>query len=362
MVAITPASHRKLYSRAPDGLKDNMPSKSAKSRRPDLRAKTATRRVGIVAFPGVTLLDIAGPAQVFAELQEIELPAARYSLSYLSASGGLVQTDVGMMINTTPISGVRPHQIDTLIIPGGPGIWELRQDAVLMQWLMEALPRARRIASVCLGAFVLAWTGALDDKRAVTHWRYCPRLAEGFPRIRVEPNAIFVRDGRVWSSAGVSAGIDLALAMIEEDFGHTIALDIARRLVVFLKRPGGQSQFSTVLAAQASDVEGRFSALHAWIVENLAGDLKVETLAVRAGMSPRTFARAYASRTGMTPASGVEALRVEAARLLLESSEAGGVVEVAKRAGFGDDERMRRAFIRHLGVSPSEYRSRFAGS
>jgi AraC-like DNA-binding protein len=284
--------------------------------------------VAIVAFPGVTLLDISGPAQVFAELQEIELPSASYSLSYLSTSGGLVPTDVGMMIDTAPISSVRPNQIDTLVIPGGPGIWELRKDAALMKW---------------------------------THWRYCPRLADAFPSVRVEPNAIFVKDGRVWSSAGVSAGIDLALAMIEEDFGHTTALDIARRLVVFLKRPGGQSQFSTVLAAQASDVEGRFSALHAWIIENITGDLKVETLAAKAGMSPRTFARAYASRTGMTPASGVEALRVETARLLLESSESRGVVEVAQRAGFGDDERMRRAFMRHLGISPSEYRSRFAG-
>jgi transcriptional regulator GlxA family with amidase domain len=338
-----------------------MPSKSAKPRRPDLRKKASARRVVIVAFPGVTLLDISGPAQVFAELQEIEPATASYSLSYLSASGGLVRTDVGMMVDTAPISSVRPHEVDTLVIPGGPGIWELRQDATLMNWILEVLPKSRRIASVCLGAFVLAWTGALDGKRAATHWRYCPRLADSFPSIRVEPNAIFVKDGRVWSSAGVSAGIDLALAMIEEDFGHTTALDIARRLVVFLKRPGGQSQFSTVLAAQASDVEGRFSALHAWIIENIAGDLKVETLAEKAGMSPRTFARAYASRTGMTPASGVEALRVETARLLLESREIGGVVEVAQRAGFGDDERMRRAFMRHLGVSPSEYRSRFAG-
>ena len=230
-----------------------------------------------------------------------------------------------------------------------------------MKWISQALPKARRVASVCLGAFALAWTGVLDGKRAATHWRYCPRLQDSFPNIRVEPNAIFVKDGRVWSSAGVSAGIDLALAMIEEDFGHTTALDVARRLVVFLKRPGGQSQFSTVLAAQASDVEGRFSALHAWIIENIASDLRVETLAEKAGMTPRTFARTYASRTGMTPASGVEALRVETARLLLESRQIGGVVEVAKRAGFGDDERMRRAFLRHLGVSPTEYRNRFSG-
>src|ERR1700688_1126860 len=357
----TPVTHRELYRRGSKRLKDNMPSKSAKSRRPDPRLEASTRCIAIVAFPGVTLLDISGPAQVFAELQAIELPSASYSLSYLSTSGGLVPTDVGMMIDTAPISSVRPNQIDTLVIPGGPGIWELRKDPALMKWIGEALPKARRVASVCLGAFVLAWSGILDGKRAATHWRYCPRLADAFPSVRVEPNAIFVKDGRVWSSAGVSAGIDLALAMIEEDFGHTTALDIARRLVVFLKRPGGQSQFSTVLAAQASDVEGRFSALHAWIIENITGDLKVETLAAKAGMSPRTFARAYASRTGMTPASGVEALRVETARLLLESSDARRVVEVARRAGFGDDERMRRGVQRPPGISPSEYRSRFAG-
>ena len=338
-----------------------MPSKSAKPRRVNLSEQASTRRIAIVAFPGVTLLDISGPAQVFAELEAIELPAPGYSLSYLSTSGGLVPTDVGMMIDTMPISSIRPNQVDTLVIPGGPGIWEMRKDAALMNWISQALPKARRVASVCLGAFVLAWTGVLDGKRAATHWRYCPRLQDSFPNIRVEPDAIFVKEGRVWSSAGVSAGIDLALAMIEEDFGHTTALDVARRLVVFLKRPGGQSQFSTVLAAQASDVEGRFSELHAWIIENIASDLRVDVLAAKAGMTPRTFARAYASRTGMTPASGVEALRVETARLLLESGQVGGVVEVAKRAGFGDDERMRRAFLRHLGVSPSEYRSRFSG-
>jgi transcriptional regulator GlxA family with amidase domain len=360
-MVITPLFLADLYRRAFNGLKDNMPSKSAKPQRPDLRDQASAKRVAIVAFPGVTLLDISGPAQVFAELQAIELPSASYSLSYLSSAGGLVPTDVGMMIDTAPIESVQPNQVDTLVIPGGPGIWELRQDMAMMEWIVETLPKARRVASVCLGAFVLAWSGALDGKRAATHWRYCPRLADAFPSVRVEPNAIFVKDGRVWSSAGVSAGIDLALAMIEEDFGHTTALDIARRLVVFLKRPGGQSQFSTVLAAQASDVEGRFSALHAWIIENITGDLKVETLAAKAGMSPRTFARAYVSRTGMTPASGVEALRVETARLLLESGETRGVVEVAERAGFGDDERMRRAFMRHLGISPSEYRSRFAG-
>src|ERR1700682_1331197 len=153
-----------------------MPSKSARPRRRDLREIPAARRVAIVAFPGVTLLDISGPAQVFAELQKIAPSSAGYSLSYLSTSGGLVQTDVGMMVDTAPISSVSPHQVDTLVIPGGPGIWQLRQDPLLMDWISEVLPQARRIASVCLGAFVLAWTGVLDGKRAGTHWRYCPRL------------------------------------------------------------------------------------------------------------------------------------------------------------------------------------------
>src|ERR1700716_588448 len=197
-------SQRQLYRRALNRLKDNMPSKSAKSRRADLREKTSAKRIAIVAFPGVTLLDISGPAQVFAELQEIELSSASYSLSYLSTSGGLVPTDVGMIIDTAPISSIRPHQVDTLVIPGGPGIWELRQDGTLMKWISQVLPKARRVASVCLGAFVLAWTGALDGKRAAAHWRYCPRLQDRFSDIQVEPNGIFVQDGRVWSSAGVS--------------------------------------------------------------------------------------------------------------------------------------------------------------
>lgn len=338
-----------------------MPSKSARSGRSEARRNAAVRRLVVIAFPGVTLLDITGPAQVFAELSAIELPAPGYALSYLSVSGGLVPTDIGMMIDTAPIDSIRPHQVDTLVIPGGPGIWEMRDDARLMKWISLTLLKARRVASVCLGAFALALTGVLDGRRAVTHWRYCPRLQDSFPGIRVEPNAIFVRDGRVWTSAGVSAGIDLALAMVEEDFGHAVALDVAQRLVVFLKRPGGQSQFSAVLAAQASDAEGRFSALHAWIIENIADDLRVETLAAKAGMTPRTFARTYASRTGMTPAHAVEAFRVEAARRLLEGRQIGRVVAVAKRTGFGDDERMRRAFLRHLGISPTEYRSRFSG-
>jgi transcriptional regulator GlxA family with amidase domain len=356
-MVITPLSRADLYRRAFIGLKDNMPSKSAKPRRPDLRDQASARRVAIIAFPGVTLLDISGPAQVFAELQEIELPSASYSLSYLSIAGGLVPTDVGMMIDTAPIGSVRPNQVDTLIIPGGPGIWELRQDAALMKWIVDTLPKARRVASVCLGAFVLAWTGVLDGKRAATHWRYCPRLADGFPAVRVEPNAIFVKDGRVWSSAGVSAGIDLALAMIEEDFGHTTALDIARRLVVFLKRPGGQSQFSAHLAAQIAS-ETRVQGLQHWILDHLAADLSIAALAGHAAMSVRNLTRVFQSETAVTPTEYVETARLDAARRLLEDTDV-PLQRVASRCGFGNTDTMRRTFLRRIGTGPHDYRARF---
>ena len=321
------------------------------------------RRALFVAYDGMGLLDLTGPLTVFWSASKFMEQRGQhgYARHTVSLDGGPVLTAEGVTIETASVSRLERAQIDTIVIPGALDIEPTLADRRLVDWLAINAPKARRTASVCAGAFLLAEAGLLDGRRVVTHWASCELLDQRYKNVTVEPDAIFVQDGRVWSSAGVSAGIDLALAMIEEDFGHTIALDIARRLVVFLKRPGGQSQFSTVLAAQASDVEGRFSALHAWIIENIASDLRVETLAERAGMSPRTFARTYVGRTGMTPANGVEALRVETARLLLESRQVGGVVEVAKRAGFGDDERMRRAFMRHLGVSPSEYRRRFSG-
>ena len=209
-----------------------------------------------------------------------------------------------------------------------------------------------------MGAFVIAASGLLSGRRAVTHWRWCETLKKNYPDITVESDPIFIKDRNIWSSAGVSAGIDLALAMVEEDFGHSVALDVARNLVVFLKRPGGQSQFSTPLKVQTADRGGAFDRLHGWIAENLDADLRVDRLAEVCGMSLRTFNRNYTAKTGATPARAVEAMRVEAAKRMLEQSRS-NIVRIAEFCGFGDDERLRRAFIRNLGVPPAEYRRRF---
>ena len=222
--------------------------------------------------------------------------------------------------------------------------------------------RARRTrgasASVCTGAFLLAAAGLLDERRAVTHWTRCAELATRFPSVHVEPDPIFIRDGDVWTSAGVTAGIDLSLALVEDDLGRALALDVARQLVVFLKRPGGQAQFSAALSLQKSGE--RFGELHAWIAENLAADLSVGVLAARVGMSERSFVRHYRAQTGTTPARSIEHMRLEAARRLLGDT-ALPVKRVAARCGFGTEETMRRGFLRSLGVSPQAYRERFTG-
>jgi transcriptional regulator GlxA family with amidase domain len=221
-----------------------------------------------------------------------------------------------------------------------------------------AIPRsARRVCAVCTGAFLLAEAGLLDGRRAVTHWGSCDALQQPYPRITVERDPIFLRDGKVWTSAGVTAGIDLALALVEEDLGRAMALRVARHLVVFLKRPGGQSQFSAMLESQAQG-DGAFGDLHDWMARRLADDLGVDALAARAGMSPRNFARVYAKRMGTTPAKAVERLRVDAARRALEETDA-SIESIADRCGFGDEERMRRSFLRSLGVPPRHYRARF---
>jgi transcriptional regulator GlxA family with amidase domain len=228
---------------------------------------------------------------------------------------------------------------------------------MLVDWVRQRTKKARRVASVCTGAFLLAASGALDGRRAVTHWSYCAELARRFPAVRVESDPIFVRDGSVWTSAGVTAGIDLALALIEEDLGHAVAIEAARRLVVFMKRPGGQSQFSAALAAQAS-ASGPFEALHSWMAAHLRDDLSVERLAERARMTPRTFARRYVDEVGRTPARTVSALRLEAAsRSLAESRRP--LKRIALDCGFGSEQNLRRAFMRRFGVLPLEYRERF---
>jgi transcriptional regulator GlxA family with amidase domain len=247
--------------------------------------------------------------------------------------------------------------IDTLVVAGGAGTRSAATDKRVLAWVRDAAPRSRRVTSVCSGAFVLANAGLLDGRRATTHWQWCDTLAQLYPQIEVERDAIYVADGNTWTSAGVTAGMDLALALVEDDLGADAAREVAQQLVVFLRRPGGQSQFSAQIAAPPAERDS-LRKVQAWIAGNVGADLSVAALAERAAMSPRNFARAFRRETGMTPAAHVESVRVEQARIALEGSDA-QVETIARHCGFGTVETMRRAFNRRLGVGPAAYRSRF---
>ncbi len=312
----------------------------------------------VLAFPSVQVLDVTGPLQVFASANDIVGEAGGpwpYAPRVVAHGGGRVMASagLGLLVDPLPPSGGHP---DTLIVAGGQGVPAAASDPLLIDWVRERAGQSRRVASVCTGAFLLAAAGVLDGRRAVTHWSFCAELARRFPAVRVEPDPIFVRDGPVWTSAGVTAGIDLALALVEQDLGRAVALAVARYLVVFLKRPGGQAQFSAVLSLQTA--EDRFGALHAWLDGHLADDISLPVLARRAGMSERSFSRHYAEATGLTPGRAVERLRVDAARRLLSDSRL-PVKRVAQRCGFGSEETMRRSFLRLLAVTPQDYRTRF---
>jgi transcriptional regulator GlxA family with amidase domain len=316
------------------------------------------RVIDVLAYPAVQLLDVTGPVQVFASANDLIAGAggARpYELRVVAQSGKGVTASAGVTLAAGPLS--KPDEpLDTLLAAGGEGVEAAIENSVLVDWVRERATQARRVASVCTGAFMLAAAGVLDGRRAATHWNYCARLAQRFPAVRVESDPIFVCDGSVWTSAGVTAGIDLALALVEEDLGRSMALAVARHLVVFLKRPGGQAQFSAALALQAGDEE--FGALHDWINKHLAGDLSLSVLADQAGMSERSFSRHYAEATGQTPARAIERLRVEAARHLLSESRL-PIKRIAQRCGFGSEETMRRSFHRLLDIAPQDYRARF---
>ncbi|MEM7305019.1 MAG: helix-turn-helix domain-containing protein [Planctomycetota bacterium] len=324
---------------------------------PTISAKPA-RRVLQVVHAGVKLLDLAGPLQVF---RDAKGPSGRsfYRVLLVSKEGGEIAVEPGITLATTALARVRVQPRDVLLVPGGAGVFEAAEDDGLVGWLARHGPRAEVLASTCTGAFLLAAAGLLDGRRAVTHWDDCDDLQRRHPAVQVDPDPIFIEDRGVWTSAGVTAGIDLALALVERDIGRGAALDVARRLVVHSKRSGGQSQFSRRLEAQVNDEGGDFDALHRWVSEHLTEDLRVERLAARCRMSPRTFHRAYVRARGLTPAQAVTKLRVEAARDLLEDSDQ-GVAAVARRAGFGNEEHMRRAFQRELGVSPSAYRAQWS--
>jgi len=313
--------------------------------------------IDVLTYPAVQLLDVTGPVQVFATANDLAAEAgeARPYLIRVVAQGGGATSSAGVALAAAPLTQGR-EALDTLLVAGGEGAEVAAEDPVLVDWVRARAARARRVASVCTGAFLLAAAGLLDGRRAATHWKYCARFAQRFPAVHVEPNPIFVRDGTLWTSAGVTAGIDLALALVEEDLGRSVALAVARYLVVFLKRPGGQAQFSASLALQAA--EDRFGALHDWIKAHLADDLSLSVLANQAGMSERSFSRHYAEATGQTPARAIETLRVEAAQNLLLDSRLPGK-RIAQRCGFGSEETMRRSFVRLLAVTPQDYRSRF---
>ena len=322
------------------------------------------RRVAIVVYPGVTLLDAAGPAQVFASANnalEADGKVPFYELVLTSPPGGDIATDTGIVVGTVSLRAASSKPIDTMIISGGVGVFDLLEEQRFLKWVVARHRECRRVATTCMGAFVTAKAGLLDGKDVSTHWRYADELQRQHPEACVHKDPLFVRSGKIWSAAGVTSGIDLALAMVEEDHGHGVAMQVAQSLVVFFKRPGGQSQFSNVLLAQRQDDDGTFSRLHAWIASNLHCPLDVETLARQAGMSPRTFARIYKKRIGTTPAKSVEIMRVDAAKHLLEQGQK-PLGEIAATTGLADEQRLRRAFVRHVGISPYDYRKKFGAN
>jgi transcriptional regulator GlxA family with amidase domain len=316
------------------------------------------RVIDVLTYPAVQLLDVTGPVQVFASANDVVVNAGGtppYLLKVVAQGGESATASAGVTLAAGPLTK-GGEALDTLLVAGGEGAEAAAENPVLVDWVRQRATRARRVASVCTGAFLLAAAGLLDGRRAATHWKYCAKLAQRFPAVHVEPDPIFVCDGPVWTSAGVTAGIDLALALVEEDLGRSVALAVARYLVVFLKRPGGQAQFSAALALQAAD--DKFGALHDWINSHLGDDLSLSVLADQAAMSERSFSRHYAQATGQTPARAIERLRVEAARRLLSESRT-PVKRIAQRCGFGSEETMRRSFLRLLAVTPQDYRSRF---
>ena len=321
------------------------------------------RTIAVLAYPGVQILDVTGPLEVFARAGQIaaERGAAAgspYRVEVLAPEAGPIRSASGVgLLADRPFRAVSGG-VDTLLVAGGSsGTEAMMRDQKALAWLRHVTPRTRRWGSVCSGTFILAAAGLLEGRRVTTHWAALDLFAQMFPTVRLERDPIYVRDGNVWSSAGVTAGMDLALALVEEDLGRDVALETARGLVLFLRRPGGQSQFSAQLAVQASDRQP-LRELCAWIVDHPNEDLAVDRLARRVAMSPRHFARVFGREMGMTPARYVEQVRVEAARRRLEES-ANGVDAIADACGFGTAETMRRAFLRIVRVPPSAYRGRF---
>ncbi len=320
----------------------------------------APHTVLLLVFPDFQLLDATGPADVFAAVDEHLPPAKRpaYRLEALSLAGGLVRSSTGLELATRALSEPEQAAGCTVLVAGGFGVQAALQQGDLARWLARAAPHATRCASVCTGAFLLAQAGLLDGRPVVTHWRYAQWLQRLFPRVRVMPDALFVRDAQFYSSAGVTAGMDLCLSLVEEDHGRDVSLQVARGLVMYLRRPGGQRQFSAELLAQQAPPGGQMERLVAWLRERLGQTVDVEEMAAQMAMSSRTLHRHCQAEMGMTPAKLLLQLRLERASQLLEGGET-GLKRVAQQAGFGSEYNLRRAFVQALGVTPGEYRQRF---
>ena len=320
----------------------------------------AMRRVVVIAMPCTEVVDVAGILDIFYAVNERTDRAGASDGGYVVEVVSPVETVCAWpglrLVADRSYRAVR-GSIDTLIVTGIDEPDDAKRDPELVRWLARMAPRTRRVAGLCTGSFVLAEAGLLDGRRATTHWAFCDELARRFPGVEVQPDPIFVRDGGFYTSAGATAGLDLVLALVEEDLGRRVALTVAQWMVVFLKRPGGQAQFSVQLSTQMADRQP-LRDLQAWVLDHPGVDLSVEALARRVNMSPRNFFRVFVREVGMTPGRFVERVRVEAARRLLEET-ARGVPDVATASGFGSQEAMRVAFRRALGVSPKGYRSRF---
>jgi transcriptional regulator GlxA family with amidase domain len=315
-------------------------------------------RVVLVAVESAQILDVTGPLEVFSTASRF-VPGIDYDITVASVGGGMVASSSGLAFSTVDLADCRTP-LDTLIVTGGGDMDQAISDQQLLVQVRRLAADARRVTSVCSGAFVLAAAGLLDGRRAATHWAECDLLRQTYPAVTVDPDAIYVRDGNVWTSAGVTAGIDLALALVAEDHGRHAAARVARQLVVYLRRSGGQAQFSTLLAAQDAETQPIHDLL-AWLPDHLDDDLTVSALAQQTHLSARQFSRVFKADAGTTPADHIEAIRTEAACRLLETTGA-PIEEIARRCGFGNPETMNRTFRRRLNTTPGSHRQHFGGT
>lgn len=323
-----------------------------------------TKSIGIVIFNGCNIVDATGPAGVFGAANELAksrgINRQPYSIQFMGSTVGPIATSAGPSLYASRSVDRSANALDTLICAGGVGTRAMSHDTKAVRSVGRYAENARRVVSVCTGAFVLAASGILDGKKVVTHWAHCEALSNRFPEIIVDPDPIFLRDRNIYTSAGITAGMDLTLALIEEDLGRSFATDVAKEMVMFLKRPGSQSQFSEHLRAQMAP-DGKLKEVQLWVLNHLTESHSVESLAERAMMSPRSFYRRFKETTGITPSRFVSEVRVDAAKRLLEESPL-QIKAIASQCGFGDEERMRRTFHRWLGISPDDYRQRFSST